>query len=215
MKKIEDIKKVSESIILSYQSRIASVAAIVDNTHQILDRFKTKRNEINNKLKETLAKEGSLRKTDFNNMIGEVLSHQDEKETRVKKILKTFFEEQKEIAEVIKENLFDNRETKVESFRQTLRDIQVRQKARENEVSVTLKEFQEEYKEMAEALQNLLDKRETIRIKDFKGMIQDIHSRQWQREEAIREKLKRPEEKECRDMDSEQCGKEEKIKRRV
>jgi len=207
MEKTEDIKKVSENIILSYQSRIAVVAAIVDDTHQILDRFKTKRNEISNKLKETLAKEGSLRRRDFDNMIGEVLSHQDKKEMQVKKLLKTFFEEQREIAEIIRKNLLDDKNTEVSSFRQMLRDIQVRQKVRENEVSITLKEFQEEYKEMAESLQSLLNRGEAIRIKDFKEMVQDIHSRQWLREEALRERLRGSEKEECRNMGSEQCGK--------
>ena len=58
----EGMKRVAEEIVSSYQSRISTVAVIIDNTHQLLEDFKNKRNEINNQLKETLARGESLRK---------------------------------------------------------------------------------------------------------------------------------------------------------
>ncbi len=186
---VEDMKRVAEEIVSSYQSRISTVATIIDNTHQLLEDFKTKRNEMSNQLKETLAKEESLRKKDFDNMMREILSHQDEREQQVKELLKTFFEEQKEIAEIIKKNLSEGEKIRINDFKKTLEDIQVRQKAREYEVSTRLKEFQEGYKEMSDSLRSLLNKGEAIRIKDFKEMLRNIHSRQAEREEEVRKKL--------------------------
>jgi hypothetical protein len=185
----EDMKRVAEEIVSSYQSRIFTVAAIIDNTHQLLEDFKTQRNQMSNQLKETLAKEESLRKKDFDNMMGEILSHQDEREKQVKELLKTFFEEQKEIAETIKKNLSEGQKVRISDFKKILQDIQARQKAREAEVSTTLKEFQEDYKEMAESLRSLLDKEEAIRIKDFKEMLKEIRLRQAERKEEVRKKL--------------------------
>lgn len=106
----EEMRRVAEEIVSSYQSRISTVAMIIDNTHQLLDDFKIKRDEMSNHLKETLAKEESLRKKDFDNMIKDILSHQDEREKEVRDLLKTFFEEQKEIAQVIKRNLAEGEE---------------------------------------------------------------------------------------------------------
>jgi len=185
----EEMRRVAEEIVSSYQSRISTVAMIIDNTHQLLEDFKNKRNEMSNHLKETLARQGSLRKKDFDNMMKDILSHQDEREKEVKELLKTFFEEQKEIAQVIKRNLADGEKVKISDFKNSLKDIQARQKIRENEVSVMLKEFQTEYKEMAESLRSLLDKREAIRIKDFKGMLKNIRSRQIEREREVRTRL--------------------------
>ena len=68
----EDMKRVAQDIVSSYQSRVSTVATIIDNTHQILEDFKTRRNEMSNHLKETLAKEESLRKKDFDNMMKDV-----------------------------------------------------------------------------------------------------------------------------------------------
>lgn len=185
----EEIRKVAEEIVSSYQSRIFTVATIIDNTHQFLEDFKTKRNEMSNQLKETLAKEESLRKKDFNNMMRDILSHQDEREKQVKNLLKTFFDEQKEIAEIIKKSLAEGEKVRIGDFKKMLEDIQARQKARENEVGMTLREFQKEYEEMAESLRSLLDKGETIRIKEFKAMLKDIRSRQIERANEVRTRL--------------------------
>jgi nucleoid DNA-binding protein len=185
----EDMKRVAEEIVSSYQSSISTVAAIIDNTSQLLEDFKTQRNQMSNQLKETLAKEESLRKKDFDNMMGEILSHQDKREKQVKELLKTFFEEQKEIAETIKKNLSEGQKVRINDFKKILQDIQARQKARENEVSTTLKEFQEDYKEMAESLRSLLNKGEAIRIKDFKEMLKEVRLRQAERKEEVRKKL--------------------------
>ena len=186
---VEDMKRVAEEIVSSYQSRISTVATIIDNTHQILDDFKIKRNEISNQLKETLARGESLRKKDFDNMMKDILSYQDEREKRVKELLKTFFEEQKEVAEIIKKSLTGAGKIRIDDFKKMLQDIQAKQRTRENEVSVMLKEFQTEYKEMAESLRSLLDKREAIRIRDFKDVMRNIRSRQIERAKEVRTRL--------------------------
>ena len=186
---VEDMKRVAEEIVSSYQSRISTVATIIDNTHQILDDFKIKRNEISNQLKETLARGESLRKKDFDNMMKDILSYQDEREKRVKELLKTFFEEQKEVAEIIKKSLTGAEKIRIDDFKKMLQDIQAKQRTRENEVSVMLKEFQTEYKEMAESLRSLLDKREAIRIRDFKDVMRNIRSRQIERAKEVRTRL--------------------------
>ncbi len=183
---VEDMKRVAEEIVSSYQSRISTVAAIIDDTHHLLEDYKNKRNEMSSQLKETLAKGESLRKKDFDNMMQDVLFHQDEREKHVKELLKTFFEEQKEVAEIIKKSLTGAEKIRIDDFKKMLQDIQARQKVRENEVSVMLKEFQTEYKEMAESLRSLLDKREAIRIKEFKAMLKDIRSRQIERAKEVR-----------------------------
>lgn len=191
MSVVEDMKKVAEKIASSYQSRISTVATIIDNTHQILDDFKIKRNEMNEHLKETLARQGSLRKKDFDNMMKDILYHQDEREKEVKELLKTFFEEQKEVAEIIKKSLTGAEKIRIDDFKKMLQDIQAKQKTRENEVSIMLNEFQTEYKELAESLRSLLDKRAAIRIKDFKDVMGNIRSRQMERAKEVKENIEK------------------------
>ena len=200
----DDIKKLTNEVVFSYESRISEVGIIIDNTYRILEEFKTKRNEMSNQLKETLAKEESLRKKDFDSMMEEILSHQGEREKQARSLLRTFLEEQKEMAQTIKKNLSEGEKVRINDFKKMLQDIQTRQKAGENEVSMMLKEFQGEHKEMAESLRSLLDKGEAIRIKDFKEMLKNIRSRQVKREEEVRKRLDEFR-KQRQDMVSEWC----------
>ena len=185
----DDMKRLAKEIVSSYESRISEVGIIIDNTYRVLEDFKTKRNEMSNQIKETLAKGESLRKKDFDSMMEEILSHQEGREKQVRDLLRTFLEEQKEMAQTIKKNLSEGEKVRINDFKKMLQDIQARHKAREKEVSMMLKEFQKEHKEMAESLRSLLDKGEAIRIKDFKEMLKNIRSRQVKREEEVRKKL--------------------------
>ena len=185
----DDIKRLTNEVVFSYESRISEVGIIIDNTYRILEEFKTKRNEMSNQLKENLAKKGSLRKKDFDSMMEEILSRQDEREKQVKDLLRTFLEEQKEVAQTIKKNLAEGEKVRIDDFKKILQDIQTRQKARENKVSIALMTFQKEYKEVAKSLHNLLNKGEAIRIKDFKEMVKNIRLRQIERANEVREKL--------------------------
>lgn len=186
----DDMKNITEEIVSSYENRISTVGSVIENTHQILDNFKTERNQMSDELKSTLAREESLRKKDFDNMMKDVLSLQDTREKEVKDLLKAFIDEQKELAETIKEILTNGGEKmRLNEFRTIMQSIQARQKAREKEVKLMLEEFQNEYKEMSESLRGLLNKGEAIRIKDFKKMLKDIRSSQLEREEDVRKRL--------------------------
>ena len=200
----DDMERLAKEVVSSYESSISTVGIIIDNTHRILEDFKTKRNEMSNQLKEILAKEESLRKKDFDSMMEEILSHQGEREKQARSLLRTFLEEQKEMAQTIKKNLSEGEKVRINDFKKMLQDIQTRQKAGENEVSMMLKEFQGEHKEMAESLRSLLDKGEAIRIKDFKEMLKNIRSRQVKREEEVRKRLDEFR-KQRQDMVSEWC----------
>jgi len=174
----EDMKKIAEEIVSSYQSRICTVATIIDDTHNLLEDFRAKRDQMSGQLKEMLAKEGSLRRKDFDSTMKDLFAHQDEREKEVKHLLRTFFEEHKEVAELIKKNLTGEEKIGISDFKKRLQDIQAKQKAREQEVATTLRDFQKEYKEMAAALRSLLDKGEAIRIHDFKEMVKDLCGKQ-------------------------------------
>ena len=185
----DDMKRITEELVSSYESRIANVAMIIDNTHKIIEDFKDNRNEMSNHLKERLAKEEFLRRKDFDKMMQNVLLMQDRREEEVRDLLKTFLEEQKEIAEIIKKQLADGNKVRLEDFQSLLNTIRKRQTQSGNEVKIMLKQFHEEYEEMTKSLNDLLRKGKTVRIHDFKLMLKDIHTNQMNRSKEVREKL--------------------------
>jgi len=186
---IDDMRRITEEIVSSYESRVANVAMIIDNTHKIIENFKNIRNDMSNHLKERLAKEGFLRKIDFDNMLKKVLLMQDRREDEIRDILKTFLEEQKEMAEIIKKQLVAGNKVKFEDFQNLLDRINIRQTQRGNEVNLILKKFHEEYEEMTKSLYGLLQKGETVRIQDLKSILKNIYAKQMNRSNEVREKL--------------------------
>ena len=193
MGKIEDMRKLTEEIISSYESRIFTVGAIVDDTYQVIDDLRAKRNIMSSQLKETLAHEGSLRKKDFDNMMKDIFSIQEEREKEVRDLLKIYLEEQKETAKDIRENFKKNETARIagekirgNDFRKMLDDIRTKQTSRENELCEMLKEFRREHKETSESYRNLLSKEKAVRVKDVKMMLKNINAKRMEAKEKIK-----------------------------
>jgi len=97
--------------------------------------------------------------------------------------------ENKEAAEVLGAFLDKNESTRIAEFKETLADIQSRQRAREGEVAEMIKKFENELEEMASELKALLSQSESTRLEEFKSMLADIKSKQRVREEEVAELL--------------------------
>jgi hypothetical protein len=194
MNNIEEMRKLTEEIVSSYESRISAVCTIVDNTHQLLDDFSEKRSGMSMQLKETLAHGKSLRKKDFDSMMKDILGPQETMENETRNLLKTYLDEQKEAARIIRENLEKHKEGGVkgeadgiEDFRKVITDIQASQKTREKEVREMLASFRNDHKMLAESLRSLLEKGTAIRIRDVKIMLENIRSKRMQWREEIKQ----------------------------
>ncbi len=191
MSNAEDMLKLTEEIISSYESRISSVCTIIDNTHQMLDDFKENRGTMSMQLKEALAHGKSLRKKDYDNMMKDIVESQEIMEDEARVLLKTYLDEQKDAAKTIRENLAKHKVDgvtgeagRINNFRTIITDIQASQKTREEEVRNMLTTFRNDHKMLSESLRSLLKKGTEVRIRDVKIMLENIRSKrmQWQEE---------------------------------
>jgi len=201
----EDMQNIIEDIISSYEVRIQSIGAIFDTTHQLLEGFqdnlldtRQEREEINGELRENLAKNESLRKKDFDNMMQDILSAQEQKEKQVRSLLKNYLDEQKEVANALTESLGKFKDAlsggeaqRVKEFQAAITEILAKQEQRKEEVSSELKEFQKNQQEMAKRLKGLLAKGRKLRIKDLKSMLAEFTI---QHKERITQRKERKEE---------------------
>lgn len=202
----EDMKNVVESIISSYEARIQSIGAIFDTTHQLLEGFqdnlldtRQERERINGQLRENLAKNESLRKKDFDNMMRDILSAQGQREKQVRSLLKSYLDEQKEVAKVlteslgrVKDALSGGQAQRVKEFQAAITEILAKQDQRKQEVSSELKEFQKNQRQMARRLKGLLAKGGELRIKDLKSMLAEFkiqHKEQITRQKERKEEV--------------------------
>lgn len=115
----ENIDSFFEDIITSYETRIQKIQtafqsseyitesyhSLFDNVHNTLIDLKKERDILNLKLCESLAKNGSLRKKDYNTMMSSILISLNEKEKEAEDQFLTFIEAQKEIAQSLKTGL--------------------------------------------------------------------------------------------------------------
>jgi len=191
----EDMKKIAEDVISSYETRLQSIGAIFDATHQLLEGFQSsfleaqqEREQINGELRENLARNESLRRKDFDNMIKSVLSAQDERRAEVKNNLNTYVNEQKEMARSLSANLAgikgslakgDGR--RVKEFQAYMQETLTRQEERKNEVAASLNEFQKYQRKTAETLKALAAKGRALRIKDLKSMLKEFKAQERMR----------------------------------
>jgi len=206
----EDMRSIVENIISSYEGRIQGIGAMFDATHQVLEGFqesfldaKQERERVNAELRENLAKNESLRRKDFDNMMQGILSSQDEREKGVRNLLNSYLNGQKEMAKKLRESLgkFKNSLAKgevqrVREFQQVIKENFAKQDERKEEVTSRLKDFQKEQQEIAKKLKELLAKGRELRIKDFKLMLKEFKAqhqeriaRQQERREEVRSML--------------------------
>jgi adenylate kinase family enzyme len=210
MSEVLDLKNVVEDIVTSYESGVQSIGAIFDDTHIILGEFqeslfdtKQEREKINTQLRDILAKNESLRRRDFDNMMNGILSSQDKREQEVRNLLKDYFNDQKTMAQALRENLGKFKDAlaksenkRVKEFQVLIREILAKQDKRKEEVTSRLKEFQKEQQEMAKRLKGLLAKGRELRIRDLKSLLKEFKAqhkeriaRQEERKEEVRSML--------------------------
>jgi len=188
MPEVSDLMNVVENVISSYKSSVMSIENLFDATYQFSRDFhelilSTKQNEkrIIEKLRENFAKNESLRMKDFDNMTQGILSTQDEREKEIKDLLKTYMNDQKEMANILgrglakfRESLAEGEGEKVKELRVLLKENLAKQEEKKEKITFALKKFQKEHQEMIKRINELLAKGKELRIKDLKSMVKEF-----------------------------------------
>ena len=187
----ENIDSFFEDIITSYETRIQKIQtafqsseyitesyhSLFDNVHNTLIDLKKERDILNLKLCESLAKNGSLRKKDYNTMMSSILTSLNEKEKEAEDQFLTFIEAQKEIAQSLKTGLLgikdiasQDSDQKITIFKEQLTQISKLQEMRKQMVIKTFTDFQIIHSRIMECLKDLLEKGDHVLAKDIKNV---------------------------------------------
>jgi len=177
-----------DNIISSYESRIQKIQtafqssenitesshSLFDNVHLSLNELKRERELLNSRLCETLAKNGSLRKKDYNSMMSGILGILEEKEKEAESRFLIFIEAQKETAQSLKNSLLGIKDItsrdahqRIDRLKQQLSQISKLQEMRKEKVMKTFTDFQQLHLRMMESLESLL-KKDPITIRDIR-----------------------------------------------
>jgi len=190
-----NVQHAVEEIIYSYEERLQSISIIIDNTQTVLGEFQESISNTNQEketlkiqLRDTLARNESLRKKDFDVMMNAILISQDDREREVRSLLNNYLMEQREVARQLKENLGSFKDAlnknnigRIKEFHGMLQDILKKQEERKTEVTAKLKAFQKEQGELSLTLGELLSKGRDLRTKDLKTMLKQFEAQSRER----------------------------------
>ncbi|PIP17566.1 MAG: hypothetical protein COX43_03655 [Parcubacteria group bacterium CG23_combo_of_CG06-09_8_20_14_all_35_9] len=147
-----EVKNLIENIITSYNVRLKLVENIITNTRKTLEEFKTKREEMSRKLRDSLAKSANLRKKDFNKMMEEILQVQTKREENINKMLADFHKEEEQVVAKLKNLLQKGEEIRIKDFKKMLIKIknsqEVREKSTGEKVTSEIERMRQEVSEM-------------------------------------------------------------------
>jgi chromosome segregation ATPase len=188
-------ENILENMISSYEVRIQSVEAFFEATGQIFQDFqesllntRQEREKINNRLKENLARNESLRKKDFDRMMNIVFLYQEQSEQEIRKLSKEYLGEQTKLAQQLREGLRNFKDAltqgqteKVKELQTLIKEILARQDESKIEVTSKLKEFQQGQQQTSKMLKDLLAKGEKLRIRDFKATLAEFKRQRKER----------------------------------
>jgi len=184
-----------DKIISSYEARIQSVEAFFEAVGQIFQDFqdsllstRQEREKIHNQLRESLARNESLRKKDFDRMMSVISLYLDQSEQEIRKLSQKYLGEQTKLVQQLREGLrnfkdalTEGRIKKVKELQTLIKEILTKQDESKIEVTSKLKEFQQGQQQTSKMLKDLLAKGEELRIRDFKAMLGEFKRQRKER----------------------------------
>jgi len=183
------INDLLEDIITSYEDRIQKIETIfntsqtVTETYHILlndfqlslQELRKERTALNTMLRDNMAKNGSLRKNDYDILMSDIFFLLDGKEKEAEDEFHKYIEDQRAMAHFLRQGILgiknteqnDNKE-KIDDFKLGLETILYGQQHRKECAVAKFLEYQDIHKKITRYLQALLDQDVHVSFKDIK-----------------------------------------------
>ena len=174
----EKMESLIQDVVVSYEAQISLLGAVIDSTYEILQESEVALAEVHNQLRKTLADNASLRKKDYDSMIAEIESRQEEGRLEMKRLLNEFILVHRKAATQLKELIADARSARVIDFRTAIAEIQTRQDEAQKKVISQLKANQDEQEEIIAEIHGLLNNGNPLKVKDLKAALGKLKVKQ-------------------------------------
>ena len=179
------MRDLANSIIDSYEIRVKTVNGLMEQAYHFLGNFHAELEEMIVQLKDNLAKSESLRKKDFDRMMSGLMVGRRSSEEIAEKVFQNFQKEEQEMIRRLRNITVFGGRSNPDDMKMIKEDILNRQKERETGIVQALKRIQMEQEELKTALKKLLEKGETVKLRDFKLMLRSISIQQGIRDNQV------------------------------
>jgi len=180
-----------ETLLTSFEARIQKIEtvfstseAVNESSHALMNDFqhslqdlRKERMQLNTMLRENLAKNGSLRKNDYDCLMDELFLLLDQKEKEAEDQFNRYIEDQKAMVSFLRQGILEIKNTeqndnkkKIEEFKLELETILKAQQHRKEQAIAKFLEFQNINKKITNNFQQLLDQDVQIFCKDIKNV---------------------------------------------
>jgi hypothetical protein len=201
-----DSENLVEGVFCSYEARIQSVECLLETARSVLENFdnsildvRSEYEQVSEQLRENLAKNGSLRKKDFDTMMRVMSTDQEQRGREVRDLSKQYLDEQTQLVRELRGRVHDftdalagGEPAQVTEHHQAITDLFTKQQQHSIDIVTQLKESQQQQQETAGMLRDLLAKGRELRIKDLQLMLAEFgrqrHQR-WAQQDQRREKV--------------------------
>lgn len=160
-----NVKTLVEGILSSYDDRIKIVGEIAKDTHAQISDFREQREETTQKLKGILAKGEFLRRKDFDQIMGGIISNQNLRGEEVRKTLEDFRHEEEAMTARLRSLLKKGESIRIKDFKKIMLDVRQEQEKRLKGAKETKEAIGLQLDQMRQDVRRLLsefkDERET------------------------------------------------------
>lgn len=158
--------------ITSYEERVREIETLLlREVEKHLQKFKKEWEEAEDKLRKLLAKNGSLRYKDFDELMRGVGSWQIERENGIRNTVREFITEERTRIRELREYLTEKKRFDANDFECRMRQIQERQELRGKRLREIIETFDMETERIKSLLGQLLAKGESIKIRTLKKTV--------------------------------------------
>lgn len=196
MIKALDSDNLVDSVFCSYEARVQSVERLLETARSVFDHFdnsvldvRHEYDQISEQLRDNLARNGSLRKKDFNDMMRVVSADQDQRGREVRDLSRKYLDEQAQLIQELRRRfrdftgaLAEGEIAKVTESHRAISDLFTRQQQCSDDVVSRLNESRQEQQQTAGMLRDLLAKGRELRIQDLKAMLAEFKRQRGQRQ---------------------------------
>jgi len=180
-----------ETLLTSFEARIQKIEtvfstseAVNESSHALMNDFqhslqdlRKERMQLNTMLRENLAKNGSLRKNDYDCLMDELFLLLDQKEKEAEDQFNRYIEDQKAMVSFLRQGILEIKNTeqndnkkKIEEFKLELETILKAQQHRKECAIAKFREFQNINKKITHNFQQFLDQDVQVFCKDIKNV---------------------------------------------
>ncbi len=163
----DKVMKFTEEVISSYHQGIDAVGQMIDGGMKLLDQYRLQHRVIRESLREKLARIGSLRHKDFDQILLPLLAYQERSEEEVKGLIQGLLRRQRDLTGMLTRSLRFGLKDDVTRFKNEL-------VTGLEEMRLALQRFQKEQGLIQETFQSLEETDEPVNTRNFRKVVETL-----------------------------------------